>query len=507
MGLNDFTIYDVICRNAQIYPDRDAFICGQDRLSFRDYKDRCDQLATGLIKGGIKKGDRLGVIANNCNEYMILYGAAAKMGAIVLPINWRLQQAEVAYILNDCSPRFLFAGQDFQQTVTGILPEVASIERCYTMGGEEPTEGFLPFKDLYLQEGAEEIFEISADMGFVIIHTAAVEGKPRGALLTQANIVAINVQMIDFNRIDSDYCHICILPLFHIAALSITMAVMHRGGKNVLLRRFEPELTLRLIEKEKGTFFASFSPIMKSLWEKHKESPCDISSLRYVGGLENPEDIEKFLQIAPNCKFLVAFGQTEAMSLTGCPMEEKPGSVGRPLILTKLALLGDDDQEVPLGTPGEICVRSPVVFQGYWGLEVETAHTFRNGWHHTGDLGRFDEQGYLYYEGRKPQKELIKPGGENVYPTEVEHAILLHESVAEVSVIGVPDPRWGEAIKAVCVLKPGKVLEAEALIEFVATKIARYKKPSYVVFVDSLPKKGDGEIDRVQVKEEHGGRK
>ncbi|MBW2324071.1 MAG: AMP-binding protein, partial [Deltaproteobacteria bacterium] len=183
-----------------------------------------------------------------------------------------------------------------------------------------------------------------------------------------------------------------------------------------------------------------------------------------------------------------------------------PGSAGKPSPLARVALFDDYDNEVPVGTPGEICVRSPVVFLGYWGRDEDNAFTFRNGWHHTGDVGRFDEQGYLWYVKRKAQKELIKPGGENVYPAEVEKVILSHESVEEVSVIGVVDKQWGEAIKAVCALKKGASLEPQELIDFVASKIARYKKPKHVVFVDALPKNQDGEIDRDQVKKDHGGK-
>jgi long-chain acyl-CoA synthetase len=171
-----------------------------------------------------------------------------------------------------------------------------------------------------------------------------------------------------------------------------------------------------------------------------------------------------------------------------------------------VALFDDDDQEVPVGTPGEICVKSPTVFLGYWGREEDNARTFRNGWHHTGDIGRFDADGYLWYVKRKAEKELIKPGGENVYPAEVEKVILEHGAVAEACVIGVPDREWGEAIKAVCVLKRGRDLTPPALIDFVASRIARYKKPKHVDFVDALPKTPEGETDRVEVKRRHGGK-
>ena len=169
-----------------------------------------------------------------------------------------------------------------------------------------------------------------------------------------------------------------------------------------------------------------------------------------------------------------------------------------------MALFDDHDREVPAGTPGEICARSPMLFLGYWGRDEDNAYTFRNGWHHTGDIGRFDEEGTLFYVKRKAEKELIKPGGENVYPAEVEKAILEHPEVAEASVIGVRDPEWGEAIKAVCVLKPGSSLRPQALIDYVASRIARYKKPKYVEFVPALPKDEAGLINREKVKAEYG---
>jgi long-chain acyl-CoA synthetase len=194
------------------------------------------------------------------------------------------------------------------------------------------------------------------------------------------------------------------------------------------------------------------------------------------------------------------------MGVTGGLAEERPGSAGKPTIISRVRLFDDYDREVPVGTTGEICVRSPAVFLGYWGRDEDNAYTFRNGWHHTGDIGRFDEDGFLWYVKRKAEKELIKPGGENVYPAEVEKVILEHEAVAEVSVIGVADPQWGEAIKAVVVLNAGTSVTPDELSEFVAARIARYKKPKYVDIVDALPKAEDGEIDREQVKNNHGGK-
>jgi len=505
MGLYDYTIYDYICRNAQIYPDQDSIVFNDVRLTHKQYKEKCDRLAAGLIKSGIEKGDRIGVVAHNCDEFMILYGAAAKMGAIVLPVNWRFQQDEVEYVLNDCTPEFAFADSNYHQTVKEALPKCNSIKKCYSIGGGDESGDFTPFAELYSEEGADEEFDIPADSGFVIIHTAAVAGKPRGALLSQGNVIAANFPTMAQFGMGPDECHICILPLFHVAGLSLAMTTMHAGGKNVIVERFDPELVLKLIQQEKGTTFFHFAPILSMLLEKYKEGDYDLSSLRHFSGMDGPDNILAFSKVVPDAMIGTAFAQTEAMGVTGGLAQERPGSAGRPTIISKVRLFDDYDREVPVGTPGEICVRSPSVFLGYWGLDDDNAYTFRNGWHHTGDVGRFDEDGFLWYVKRKAEKELIKPGGENVYPAEVEKVILEHEKVTEVSVIGVKDEKWGEAIKAVCVLKPGESLDPKELSEFVGSKIARYKKPQYVDFVDSLPKAEDGEIDRDQVKKDHGG--
>lgn len=504
MGVHDFTIYDFICRNATLYPERDCIVFNDIRLTHKEYKDQCDRMASGLVKAGLSQGDRMGVIAHNSEEFLILYGAAAKIGAIVLPVNWRFQADEVEFVLNDCTPKMVFAGIDFQQMLSEIAPRVKSIEKSYSIGAGTAKEGFTPLTELYCQEGAADEFKVDANQGFVIIHTAAVEGKPRGALLSQANLIYSSIITIRQYNLSKQDCHIGLLPLFHVAGLNFSMAAMHVGGKNAVLERFDPELALKLIEKEKGTFFFNFAPILGMIMEKYEGSSYDISSLKHLTGLDAPENVMKFLKMAPNVTYYTGFGQSEAMGVTNASIDEKPGSAGKPSILSKVTLFDDYDQEVPVGTPGEICVRSPTVFLGYWGLEKDTAYTLRNGWHHTGDIGRFDEDGYLWYVKRKAQKELIKPGGENVYPAEVEKTILLHEAISDVCVIGVPDQKWGEAIKAVCVLTPGKTVEPEVLIEFVASKIARYKKPQQVVFVEALPQNNEGDTDREQIKKDHG---
>jgi acyl-CoA synthetase (AMP-forming)/AMP-acid ligase II len=502
MGLQDFTVYDLIARNALIFARRVAWVIDQKRLTFIDFYNNINCLAYNLEIAGLEKGDRIGILSQNCYEFVLLYGAAARLGAIMLPLNWRLSASEVEYILSDGRPRFLFVGPDYKTTIHGLKPNLGFIEKFYSFGEAEAE--FEAFTTLMKGEGKAKEVDIQASDPYLIIHTAAVAGKPRGATLSHGNIVAGNLQHMATMGLREGDSYLHMLPLFHIADLALSFAVMHAGGKNVLMTKFDPELALQLIEKEKITTLGEFPPMLGMLLEKLQGKNYDVSSLKHVGGIDHPSNIEKLKKKA-NVEFWIGFGQSETTGMvTVCAYTERPGSAGKEGSLAKIKLVDDHDREVPVGTPGEICVRGPLVFLGYWRLEEDTRYTFRQGWHHTGDIGRLDENGYLWYVKRKAEKELIKPGGENVYPAEVEKAILEHPEVADVAVIGVRDKEWGEAVKAVCVLKTGSVLTQQGLIDFVASKIARYKKPKYVDFVPALPKTQEGAVDREKVKAEYG---
>jgi len=496
----NFTIYDMIVRNAGLYPEKFALVYGDRRISFRDYKNLCDQCAAGLIKGGIEIGDRLAILSNNCEDFIILCGAAAKIGAVIVPVNYRLGEAEIEYIIKDTTPKYIFSSKEYYESAERALSFSGSLNKHYIFKKDSQTGNAIPFENLFLSKISEKASEPSADQAYMIIHTAAVSGKPRGCVLSQSNMLAVGFQTGHMFKLVGSDCNIGTLPLFHIGGFSMALAVMHHGGKNVILDRFDPLLVLKQTEKEQGTFFGTFPPMLAAILDAQDKESIETPSLRGVGGMDTPTTIERFLKKHPQAVFYSIYGQTEAMPVSGCNITEKPGSIGLPAIMTRVTILDDLDREVPIGAQGEICVKSPAVFMGYWNLEADTAYTFRNCWHHTGDLGRIDKDGFLWYGGRKPEKELIKPGGENVYPAEVEQTILIHGSIDEACVIGVPDTEWGEAVQAVCVLKKGHKIGETELIEFVASKIARYKKPKYVVFVESLPKTASGEIDREEVK-------
>jgi acyl-CoA synthetase (AMP-forming)/AMP-acid ligase II len=505
MGLYDFTFYDLIARNAGCFGDQPAWfeVDTGKSMTFFEVKEMIDCLAFGLQTIGIKKGDRIGILGKNSLEYFLLYGAAAALGAILLPVNWRLSAEEITYNLNDCTPEVLFIDTEFQDLVKGLTSDLFSVKSYYAFKDQNGI--FLGFSDLMNKTGQFDAEDVSNDDGFVIIHTAAVEGKPRGALLSHGNLLCAGLHLNYCFHLTEKDVHLNFLPLFHVGGLFMVISSFIAGALNVNMSKFDAEKAVELIETKKVTLFFDFSPILASILEQQEKSGQNINSLRAVMGLDTPETIEKY-QHGTGGTFYTIYGQTETSGLATMGLyNDQPGSAGKMVPLGKIRLVDDYDHPVPNGEVGEIAMKGPLVFKGYWNLPEETARTFREGWHHTGDLGRFDEDGFLWYAGRKAEKELIKPGGENVYPAEVEKVILEHPAVEKVVVFGVPDPKWKEGIKAVCQLKFNEKLDAQGLIQFVGERIARYKKPQYVEFISDFPSLEDGTPDRTKIKDLYGG--
>ncbi|MDI9569987.1 MAG: AMP-binding protein [Pseudomonadota bacterium] len=513
----EFTIYDLIARNAARYDRREAVTSGDDTMSFGEFHRRGDAFAAGLLGEGLAAGERIALLAGNGPDFLPLCAAAARIGAIVVPVNWRLGPEEIAYILADTTPRFLFCDRGFRDLAGRSAAGASSLEKRFVLAddGEETTapaletgrDDFLPWPP-----GGRAAEGFAAPNGslpppsgrgvdpLLIIHTAAVGGRPRGCILSQDNLMATAAQLAHLLRLDDRDAHVGLLPLFHIGGLAMTLTTMLVGGRNILVPKFDPPAVLRVLAGNDSAFFGTFPPMLGALLDAEEKGEGAMAGLRLVCGVDAPATIERFLRRHPQAEFFSLYGQTEVMPVSGGSYRDCPGGIGRPSLLTRVVLRDDRDEEAPPGTTGEICVRSPAVFQGYWRLPEETAAAARNGWHHTGDLGRLDEDGFLWHMGRKPEKELIKTGGENVYPGEVEKAILAHGAIVEACVFGVPDPEWGEAVQAVCVIAAGARVSAEELRDFVATRIARYKLPKQVIFVTALPKTPAGSIDREAVK-------
>ena len=503
MGLRDYSLFDIIARNARLHARRTAIVFEGKRITHGEYLARVERLAAGLAVAGVGTGDRMGIVSLNCLEYLDLYGAAARIGAIVLPVNWRLSAEEIVQVLNDATPKLVFADADHQSIIAAARGRLPSVQRCYAFGAAQAP--FVAYAELLCANAALADTGVDSDSGYVIIHTAAVAGRARGALITHRGLIAASTQLLYQWNLGTEDVQLGMLPLFHITGLGMYLALQQVGGSTALSARFDPAAAVSQIVEERVTLLAEFAPMLGTLLDKAAESGADLSSLRVVSGLDTPDTINRFERACPNARFWTAYGQSEVSGgVTFAPFRERPGSAGRPAIFSTVAVVDDLDRPVPDGQTGEIVVRGPMVFKGYWNCDVDNKVTFRNEWHHTGDMGRFDEDGFLWYAGRSPAKELIKPGGENVYPAEVERAILEHAAIAEVVVLGVTDPQWGEAVKAVCVCKSGERVSEQELIEFVGQRIARFKKPKHVVFVAQLPRTASGVADRQAVKKEHG---
>jgi acyl-CoA synthetase (AMP-forming)/AMP-acid ligase II len=501
MALHEFAFSDVYRRNAEFFGDRAAFVFEGRRITHRDYLARIQRLAAGLAREGVRPGDRVAILSQNSLEMIDLIGAVAMLGAILLPVNFRLNAEEIGFVLADGAPMLVIAGPEYQEAITALAPTLPPVRRFFGVG--TAATPFSPFTEL--SGGDASFSETSADpnAGFVIIHTAAVGGRPRGALLSQTNLLTAQSSLVEAWGLTEHDVSLGVLPLFHVAGLGLMLTVQQAGGSSVIATKFDPQQAVRDIATEKVTVMSEFAPMLAGLMDQAKDN--ELTSLRAVTGLDTPATIERFETMCPHAMFWATFGQSETSGLaTLSPYRERPKSAGRPLFWRTVAVVDGADKPKPTGQTGEIVVRGPTVFKGYWNNEADTAFTFRNGWHHTGDMGYFDADGYLWYAGRAPEKELIKTGGENVYPAEVENAIRQHPDITDVVVIGVPDPQWSEAIKAVCTRRAGATATADEIIEFAAGQIARYKKPKHVVFVDQLPKNDKGEIDRASVKAAHG---
>lgn len=497
-SLHNLTYFDIYEKNALYHGSSCAIHWQGKEISFSDLFMQTAKLANGIKRLDLPAGSRIAVLCKNHPVFFHLFGAASALNLVLVLINRRLSRDEVSYIIEDTTPSLIFCDKETADQAEKLTASFSCLNHCYVIDNESTD-----FSNLYESSPLTAQVPSRPSDPYVIIHTAAMLGKPRGAVLGQENIILANQQIIHTYGLDPAKTYLNILPLFHIMGINLGLATLQAGGKNVLQEKFEPQTTLDLIQEQKVTLFGSFPPILTNLIDTIKESHFDLSSLEIAAGLEMPETVKKW-EACTNSKFWTMYGQTETSGLiTFAPYFAKPGSAGGISLLANIKIADDFDTLLPEGETGEILVRGPLVFQGYWNADELNAYTFRDGWHHTGDLGMIDADGFLFFKGRKAEKELIKPGGENVFPAEVEKTILENEAIKEVCVFGVPDPKFGEGIKAVCSLNSGCSLTKEELIKFCGSRIAGYKKPRYVEFIKALPKTQDGAIDRKKIKTEY----
>src|SRR5437870_6579492 len=408
MSVHGFTVYDMIARGALVHGDAPAVIQGERQLSFREFQRQVDALAGGLLALGIGKGDRICILAQNDVAYVDLYGACARQGIVAYPINWRLTAQEVERVVERAAPTMMVADAS-TLPVVGEWPRTRHAITHWYQFGDAPASGFRALSSLYREGVPPAAADVSSDDPLAVISTAAVDVIPRGAVLTHANVLTASLVVVAALGFTAADRYLLALPLFHITALGNLVAHMHAGGASVVVARFDAEEAVRLIDTHRITHVSDFPPVLANLLDAAQKLGSKLPSLKHVSGLDAPPTIQR-LHDETQAQFWTGFGQSETTGFVSIQrVRDKPGAAGRPIAVCRLRLVDDYDREVPTGTPGEIVVRGPVVFQGYFGQPDVTAYTLRNGWHHTGDVGRFDEDGWLYYARRKPEEELIKP--------------------------------------------------------------------------------------------------
>lgn len=502
---------EVIERNASLYPDSTAFRQGGESLTFGAFDRRVNQLVNALHGAGLKKGGVVGVIGWNSLNYALLFGAAMKGGFILSPMNPRLTPSEVGPLTSYSTARVLFASGEWEKEALNLGPGTAvSLEK---------KSALLPTLDEFIAPHSREErgIEVTPEDPFALFYTSGTTGAPKGALYTHGRNLHHTRTRAKLAGIVPDSSHVMILPLFHIGGYSHFWTFFNEGAPNILAegKVFDAAGTLELITASRATDLHIVPSHLGALLAAAEGNTYDLGSLRCIWYAASPmpatllkKGMTRFGPI-----FRQGYGQTETgpdiASLSDrdhdvlhLPEEAQTilSSCGRPVPDVEVKITGAEGQTLGCGEVGEITVKSPTVMTGYWNLPEITAQTVVDGWVHTGDLGRFDKNGYLYLVGRK--KDMIITGGENVYPLEIEELLHAHPAIAEAAVIGLPDPRWIEKVHAVVVLKRGQNPDPAQLSDYLRTRLAPFKVPKPIEIVSELPKNPQGKTLKRQLIEE-----
>jgi long-chain acyl-CoA synthetase len=455
------------------------------------------RLANALRRRGVEPGDRVVVMLPNCPEVLQAYAGISRLGGVVVPVVFLLGADEVRHILSHSGAKALITSPDLAWKAEGWPGMVVLV------GGEG--QGALGWDEIVKAE-ADAFPMVAREPGdlAVILYTAGTTGQPKGVALSHANLVSNARAASRLYELDRTRWSLAVLPLSHSYGLTLMNAGHILGTRSVLLRWFNPELVLETIERYRVQQMAGVPTMYVYLLNFPDAARFDTSSMRLWGSGAAPlpvEIVEPF-EAKFGGRLLEGYGLTEASPVVSAHRysgERRLGSVGQPIPCVEVAILDDDDRAVPTGEVGEVCVRGPNVMLGYYRLPEETARTIRAGWLHTGDMGRLDADGFLYIVERK--KDLIIRGGFNIYPREVEDVLYAHPAVAETAVVGVADPLMGEDVLAFVVCKSGATATADAVIAFCQERLAKYKCPKQIRFVDSLPKSPIGKILRKELRE------
>ncbi|MFL5279222.1 MAG: fatty acyl-CoA synthetase [Myxococcales bacterium] len=497
------TLGDILRRSAAREPRKTVIVCGATTWTFSDLDTLCDRLAAGLAGIGVRTGDRVAILSRNSHAFAALRFALARLGAVLVPINFMLNADEAGFILRHAGARLLAVGPDLVEAGKQAAARDTKVESLIWLPGEDggtAPAGMLSFDALVSEKSRPPEADIDGRSLAQIIYTSGTESLPKGAMLTHEALLWEYVSCVVEGEIAPSDRLLHALPLYHCAQLDVFLGPqVYVGATGVVTGKPTPDNILALLEKHGCNSF--FAP--PSIWIALLRSPAfektDLSRLSkgYYGASIMPVAVlEEIGRRLPNVRLWNFYGQTEIAPLATVLKPEdqvrKAGSAGRAVLNVETRVVDDGMNDVRSGEVGEIVHRSPQLLKGYFNDEARTAAAFEGGWFHSGDLATVDEEGYITVVDRK--KDMIKSGGENVASREVEEKIYQHPAVSEVAVVGLPDPYWVEAVTAVVVVKSGNSLDEAALIEHCKSRMAPFKVPKRVVFLESLPKNPSGKL-------------
>ena len=503
---------DFLTRSSKWRPDKSATVFEGVRLTYSQLNRRTNAFAHALLSMGVTSQDRIALICHNSHNFLEAAFAAAKIGAVSANLNWRLSAREMAFLIEDAEADVVILSKRFEHLLEPLLRDLGKRVQFITIEGSAP--GAFEYEELISgQPTSEPEVEVNDEDVVFQIYTSGTTGRPKGVMLTHKNIVSHAMNTIIELEWGRGTRYLAVLPQFHIVFYSALNCVFV-GGTIVFLHKFDPQPVLSAIQEE-GITRMTLTPVMfRFLLDYPEIDEFALASLETISYATAPmpvpllkRSLEKF-----NCKFWQTFGMTELCpTITILPPEEhvpegpehktrRLASIGRPMMNLQVKIVDDSGNECPPGVIGEIIAKGDTVMKGYHKMPDATAEAIRNGWYHTGDMAYRDKYGYCYIADRK--KDMIISGGENIYPKEVENAILKLEGVVEAAVIGVPDDTWGESVKAFVVKRPGSALTEEMVIEQCKATIAGYKKPKIVEFVAELPRNALGKLLKHRLREE-----
>jgi acyl-CoA synthetase (AMP-forming)/AMP-acid ligase II len=505
------TIGELLERNAKFYPHKEALVCGSRRLTWRELVDRARRLADGLHRLGLARQDRVAIFAMNCPEYMELLSAGDWAGYIVTTVNFRLAPPEIEWLLGDSSPRILVFEAQYADLVDGLRGKLSGIQAYVCIGPDAPSWA-QPLEAVVASGSASgPPFRSQPEDYGALVYTSGTTGRPKGALRSQWRWVATAEGGAYASDFTSDTRVLLATPAFHVGVIGYALQAAWHAGTVVLHRSFEADAILAAIESERITFTFVVSAMLQALLDAPTIADADLSSMRNIVTAAAPVPVPLLKRAVARLGpiFSVQYGATETAGTVMFAHEVKPegderdirriASVGHPGPHTRIRVVDEAGNDCAIGVAGEVWTHTDQRFDAYWNNTAATLEALRDGWYRTGDVGLLDEDDYLFLVDRK--KDMIISGGENIYSREVEDALQAYPGVTEAAVIGVPDAKWGEVVKAYLVCAPGADANPDAVIAHCKRRIASYKCPKQVEVVQALPRVASGKVNKVALRE------